>query len=254
MIKLSLSGDHQRHRRAHRPQGDARPLAGVHRRSARCDTSGRPGEGTYAPLTAGEACRANLRPRWSRFRRIARTSEPLRPKLALSRIRGEIMGMETRGLLAWSLGGTLVLSYAVSPHWWNFDRVVAVLSAIGTIAAAWVALWIALRNGAERRAEQRSEAALEAAVMEVRLGPLLADLQVAMSRYRIARDRNSFEAQFGPRPWTVADAYAALHDAIYPLEKISFDHAALVRLATYQGALRTTSHAQALCCTTLREM
>lgn len=79
------------------------------------------------------------------------------------------MGMETRGLVAWSVGGALVLGYHVAPRLYTVEG----LSAIATAGATLTALWLA-RAEARRRKDAEMEAASLAAA------GLVADLEDAV--------------------------------------------------------------------------
>jgi hypothetical protein len=70
------------------------------------------------------------------------------------------------GLIAWITGGLFTLLFAYVPsgkEWAAFDRIIQVISAIGTAGAAIIAIWLANAQTRERSRQRIDEAHLAAA-------------------------------------------------------------------------------------------
>lgn len=88
------------------------------------------------------------------------------------------MSLETRGLIAWIVGGVLALTFALFPDWWTIDRFIAAFSAFGTVAAVVVALAMPLKQLREAQLRESKRATLTAIRLVGALNAASASIEV----------------------------------------------------------------------------
>jgi hypothetical protein len=103
------------------------------------------------------------------------------------------------GLAAWIIGGLFAILFAYVPSgkgWQVFDRLIQVISAVGTAGAAIIAIWLANEQARERSRQRIDEAYLAAAGIALPIRALCEQLQNLV----VVQEFSTLDSTGQPRP------------------------------------------------------